>query len=142
MVFKGGLIEAAKLLAGLETKNRERVIELIAKQDPEIAKKLQQSMVTIEDLQYLTVSMLQELLKKVQLNDLGAALRIGSPELVDSIISRVSRSIKEEILETLKGPPISVDKVLESVDKIMAIVQQGVERGEFVIDKDAAQKLV
>ncbi len=130
--FKGGLKEAAKLLQGLTGKQRERVLSEIRAQDPVMAERIQREMVQFEDLKYLSVKMLQDLLKEISLKTLGKALRIGSPELRDSILNRVSASMKREIEEILKGPPMPVDLVEEARTQIMAIVLKKVEKGELV----------
>ena len=130
--FKGGLKEAAKLLQGLTGKQRERVLNEIRSQDPVMAERIQREMVQFEDLKFLSVKMLQDLLKEISLKTLGRALRIGSPELRGSILSRVSVSMKREIEEILKGPPLSVDLVEEARAQIMAVVLKKVEKGELV----------
>lgn len=132
-IFKGGLKEAAKLLQGLSGQQRERVLNEIRAQDPVMAEKIQREMVQFEDLQYLSIKMLQELLKEISLKTLGKALRIGSLELRNSILSRVSASMKREIEEVLLGPPMPVDLVEEARTQIMAVVLKKVEKGELVL---------
>ena len=56
----GGVKEAAAMLAGLDSQGRERVLDLIAKENPEVAEALRKNMVSFEDLQFLTVKMLSE----------------------------------------------------------------------------------
>ena len=97
-------------------------MEIIAKQDPDMAELLQKNMVLMEDLVLLTVKMIQELLREIKLSDLGLALRIASPELKEHFLNNVSKSMKEEILDVLNGPPQPVSKVQDAAEKILLFV--------------------
>ena len=141
MAFKGGVEEAAKMLAGLDREGRENVLGIIAEKDPEMAETLRKNMVTLEDLRYLTVKMLQELLRDIKIGDLALALRISSTELKQHILQNVSSSIRQDIEEVLLGPPQSVSNVNEAADRVLDIVLKKVDKGELVLNKDS-EKLV
>jgi flagellar motor switch protein FliG len=141
MAFKGGIEEAAKMLAGLDRQGRENVLKIIAEKDPQMAETLKKNMVTIEDLQFLTVKMLQELLREIDVNDLALAMRISSDKLKTHILQNVSSSLRKDIEDVLLGPPQSVSKVDEAHDKIMNIVLHKMEKGELVFNKEG-EKLV
>lgn len=136
MPFKGGLEAAAKMLAGLDAKAQQRILEDIAQKNPEMAAALRESMVTFDDLQYLSVKMLQELLREIKIKDLALGLRIGSPELKQKILSNISGGLRSEIEEVLLGPPKPVDQVQEAVTRVMEVVRTKVEKGELVFRKD------
>ena len=136
MAFKGGIEEAAKMLAGLDREGRENVLNIIAKKDPTMAENLRKNMVTLEDLKYLTVKMLQELLRDIEIGDLALALRISSDELKAHILQNVSSSLRKDIEDVLLGPPQSVSNVNEAADKVLEIVLKKIDKGELVINKD------
>lgn len=142
MSKKGGVVEAAQLLAGLDNQGRERVLELIEKQNPEMAKTLRDNLITFEDLKYLTPKMLQELLREISLDDLGLALRTSSQELKDFIFNNVSSSLKQDISDNLFGPPQKVTTIEAAIDKILRVVRTKVENGSLVIDKYGHNKYV
>lgn len=142
MSKKGGVIEAAQMLSGLDTQGRERVLKLIEKQNPSIAKELRDSLITFEDLIYLTPKMLQELLREIGLDELGLALRTSSEELKDFIFSNVSSTMKQDIIEVLFGPPQKVSNVEAAIDSIMCVVRGKVDNGSLVIDKFGHDKYV
>jgi len=139
---KDGIKEAAKLLSGLDYQSRANVLEIMAKHDPVLTEKLRNNLVALDDLCYLTEKMLQELLREIDLKDLGLALRIAGPKLCDHILSIVSRSIKSELNEVLRGDPQPVSQVNEAADRILAIVKRKVEKGELILDKDGSEKYV
>ena len=139
---KGGIEEAAKMLAGLDLKSRENVLSIISKQNPKMAELLKRNMVTFEDLKFMTVKMLQEFLREIDLNDLGMALRIGTKELRDFFLDNVSKSMASELLYLLNGPPQPVSKVEEKVEGIMEIVRKKIDKGEIILDKEGSEQYV
>ena len=142
MIKLGGVEEAAKMLAGLGPKERERLLELIAKQDPNMAETLRQQMVTMEDLRFLTVKMIQDLLTKIDINQLGKALRLASDELRSHMLSNVSQGIREDIEVVLLGPPIQVSDAEAATDAIMEVVLKMVESGELVLNQAGSEEYV
>ncbi len=137
MLFKGGVKEAAKMLSALSTSERERILGDIAKKDPQMAELLKQSLVVFEDLVFITTKMLVELLREIEIRDLALGLRVASKELRVHILESVSRSIREEIEETLNGKPRPVSEVEESVEKVMQVVRRKVERGELILSNSS-----
>ncbi len=142
MKFQGGLKEAAKMLAGLSKAARDKVLETIAKKDPQMAQKLSKSMYVFEDLQYLTPGMVVDLLKAIGPKDIGLALRIASDPLKNVILSNAPRMLRQEIEEVLMGPPQLASKVEEAQEKIMEIVRKKIDKGEIILNKDSSDKLV
>ncbi|MCO4794391.1 MAG: hypothetical protein KC493_11795 [Bacteriovoracaceae bacterium] len=139
MPFKGGIKAAAEMLSGLDREGQERILLDIAKKDPKMAEELRKTMVTFEDLKYLTVKMISELLREIDVDDLARGLRTASQEMKSHILSNVSSSIQKDIESILLGPPLSVNKVNESVEKVMEVVRKKLEKGELVINKDGEQ---
>ena len=142
MKFQGGVKEAAKMLAGLSKSAREKVLELISKNDPKMAETLHKSMYTFDDLQYLTPMMLIELLRSVKMADMGLALRISTPALKDHIMKNTPRGMRQEIEEILVGPPQLASKVEEAQERIMIVVREKIDKGQLIINKDSSETYV
>ena len=53
-----GFQQAIEMLQGLDLAAQQSLIAEIARKDPEMAIKLKQGLVTFDDLQYITVSMM------------------------------------------------------------------------------------
>lgn len=139
MPFKGGVKEAAKMLSALSTSERNRILTDIAKKDPNRAELLKREMVTLEDLKFITVKMLVELLREIDIQDLALALRLGSDELKSHITSNVTSTMKEEIESVLNKGPRPVSEVEECVEKVMQTVRLKVEKGELVLSHDGEE---
>ncbi len=136
MPHKGGVKEAAKLLSGLDHDNRLKVLEIIAKQDPQMAELLRKNLIVLEDLLLLTPRMVLELTQEVGAKDMGLALRISTPKLKSHILSNLPKLLRAEIEEILLGPPQAVNKVQESTERVLQIVRIKIERGELILNKN------
>lgn len=134
MKFKGGVEEAAKMLMGLGPAAANKLLEEIRKKDPEMALKLEESLVRMEDLQYLTPSMLVGLLRDIPLETFGLALRTVDQEIVTKLLGMVSTGIKLDIEDGLKGPPRRVSEVVEAQSKVLQVVREKIDKGHIVID--------
>jgi flagellar motor switch protein FliG len=137
-----GLKMAVEMLQGLDLAAQQAVIADIARRDPEMAIKLKKNLVTFDDLQYLTVSMMKRLLQDIELDDLGLALRGASPDLAKHLLDMFSTNMKRDIEDILKGKPRALSDVLEAQTKIMDVVLKLVEKGELVLSKDKSERMV
>lgn len=135
--FQGGIKGAAEMLAGLDLKSRQRVLEEIRSKDPNMAELLEKNMITFEDLVYLTPKMMVELLREIDLQKLALGLRLGSEKLKSHFLNNVSKGAREDIEDILMGPPQSVQKVEEAVEEVMEVVRAKVDRGELVLRDDS-----
>lgn len=134
MKFKGGVEEAARMLMGLGPSAAKKLLEEIRAKDPEMAQKLEESMVRMEDLQYLTPSMLVGLLRDIPLDTFGLALRTVDQEIVKKLLDMVSTGIKLDIEDGLKGPPRRVSEVESAQQKVLKVVREKIDKGHIVLD--------
>tara|TARA_R110000868_G_scaffold204946_3_gene453187 strand:- start:53729 stop:54157 length:429 start_codon:yes stop_codon:yes gene_type:complete len=133
--FKGGVEAAAKMLAGLDPKDRERVLADIIKRDPSMAEALKEAMVTFEDLIHISVKQLQELLREIKVADLALGLRVASKELRAHFYGTLPKSMRQEIDEVLLGPVRPLEKVLEAQEAVMSVVRSKIDKGEIVLSR-------
>lgn len=136
MSFKGGVKEAAKMLMGLGPKAQKALLEDIRKRDPKMAALLDENLVSMEDLIYLTPSMLVGLLRDVNLETFGLALRTVDKTVSDKLLKMVSTGIRVEIEDGLKGAPKRVSEVEAAQAEVMDIVRKKIEMGQIVLNPD------
>lgn len=141
MSFKGGVKEAAKMLQALGPQKAKELLEQIRLKDPKMAQNLEQNLISMEDLQYLTASMLVGLLRDVPLEVFGLALRTVDKEIVDKILSQVSTGIRLDIEDGLKGAPRKVSDVTNAQLEVLKVVKKKVDQGHIVVNPDG-DKLV
>ncbi|MFP5386321.1 MAG: FliG C-terminal domain-containing protein [Bacteriovoracia bacterium] len=137
-----GFKQAIEMLQGLDLAAQQSLIAEIARKDPEMAIKLKQSLVTFDDLQYLTVSMMKRLLQDIDLEVLGLALRGANKETADHLLNMFSTNMKRDVEDILKGKPRPLSEVLEAQKKIMDVVLRLRDRGEIILSKDKSERLV
>ncbi len=137
-----GFKQAVEMLQGLDLASQESLIAEIARRDPEMAVRLKQHVVTFDDLQYITVSMMKRLLQDIDLQVLGLALRGANRQTVDHLLSMFSTNMRRDIEEILKGKLRSLSEVLEAQRKIMEVVLKLRDKGEIVLSKEKSERLV
>lgn len=133
-MFKGGVKEAAKLLMAMGPAAQKKLLEEIRNKDPQMAAKLEANLISIEDLQYLTSSMLVGLLRDVDLEDFGLALRGVDKEISEKILSQVSTGIRLDIEDGLKGPLRRVSEVEAAQAKVLKVLKNKIDMGHIVIN--------
>ena len=137
-----GLKQAVEMLQGLDLAAQQSLIAEIARKDPEMAIKLKQNLVTFDDLQYLTVSMMKRLLQEIDLDVLGLALRGANKDLSEHLLNMFSINMRRDVEDILKGKPRPLSEVLEAQKKIMDVVHRLREKGEIILSKDKSEKFV
>lgn len=137
-----GFKQAIEMLQGLDLAQQQSLLADIARKDPEMAIKLKSSLVTFDDLQYLTVSMMKRLLQDIELDDLGLALRGADKAVTDHLLNMFSKNMKADIEDILKGKPRALSDVMEAQRKIMDVVHKLREKGEIVLSKDKSERYV
>lgn len=133
-MFRGGVKEAAKLLIGLGQTAQKKILAQIKAKDPVMAKKLEANLVSMEDLRYLTPSMLVGLLRDVSLEEFGLALRTVDSDTVSKIMGMVSTGIRLDIEDGLKGKPRKVSDVEQAQENILKILKEKIDKGHIVIN--------
>lgn len=137
-----GFKQAIEMLQGLNLEEQQTLIAEIARKDPEMAIKLKSSLVTFDDLQYLTIAMMKRLLQDIELDDLGLALRGANKEVTEHLLNMFSTNMKRDVEDILKGKPRALSEVMEAQKKIMAVVHRLREKGEIVLSKDKSERYV
>ena len=137
-----GFKQAIEMLQGLDLAQQQSLLADIARKDPEMAIRLKQSLVTFDDLQYLTVTMMKRLLQDIELDDLGLALRGASKEVSDHLLNMFSTNMKRDVEDILKGKPRPLSEVMDAQRKIMDVVHRLREKGEIILSKDKSERMV
>lgn len=137
-----GIKQAIEMLQGLDLSAQQTLLADIARRDPEMAIKLKQNLVTFDDLQYMTTSMMKRLLQDIDLNTLGLALRGANKDLTNHLMNMFSTGMKRDIDDILKGKPRALSDVLEAQKKIMDVVLKLIEKGEIILSKDKSERYV
>jgi flagellar motor switch protein FliG len=127
--FKAGPDEAAKMLASLPPEDQGRILEQLQSLDPKLAQYIKENLVQFEDLKYLTISMLQDFFKLVPLSKLALALRGASQELRDFFLKSCTKTMAQDLMDELNGPPRPIEEVHNAQASILKIASEKQEQG-------------
>jgi len=86
--------------------------------------------------------MMKRLLRDIDLNVLGLALRGANKETVSHLLEMFSTNMKRDIEDILKGKPRPLTEVMEAQKKIMDVVHKLRDQGEIILSKDKSEKYV
>ena len=139
---KPGFRNASEILVKMSLDERKRILDSIAKVQPELAEALSKSFYQIDDLQYITPKMLVELLGDIDISIFSLALRGAKKETTEFLLSSVSSRIRDEIKDVLMGPPQLANHVTDAMDKVMEIVVDKIEKGQIVLSKDSSEIII
>lgn len=103
---------------------------------------IKKEMIVLDDLQFITQKMLQELLREIDINDLALCMRIANNTTQKFILTNVSSGIKSDILDSMKSGPISMDKIESAQNKVMKVVRKKFDKGELIFNKSGQEKFV
>lgn len=131
-----GFDEALKLLGALKHQEKVRLIEDMRKKDPKLASELEARLVKLEDIQYLSSSMLLSFLRDVDLEKLGLALRLVPEEVANKLLATVSTGIRLDIEDGLKKKLCQISEVENAYSEILTVFTEKIDQGIIKIDKD------
>ncbi len=134
-----GFDEALALLQSLSSGEQKKILEGIKVHQPDLATRLENSLITLEDLRFLTPHQLAEFIRDIDLAELGYALRSASEELKAHLFQLMTTNLQKEVEETLIGAPVALSKVDECRNRIMDIVRYKVDKGLLVLDSSSGK---
>ena len=116
----------AKILNCLAPDHRERLMKSIETVSPEMAQKIEENLLTFEDIAELTPQSVQTLLKTLDAKDLTLSLSVASPKVKETVLSNLSQKRKEMLLSDLEevkaSPRVDIEeaqkRVLKTLDNL------------------------
>lgn len=134
-----GVNIAAEMLSALDTQSQKRVIDLMAKKDPQLTDLIKQNMVRIDDLTSMTSSMIQGLFKNIKLEKFAVALKLAENETQNFFYQNVSRSMKEELVEIIEQKKMKKSDVEQIHSEVMEVILKMVNEGQIVLGKSGEE---
>ena len=134
--------EALAILRAMGESEQRKILDTIAKKDPKLAEFLEQNLVRFDDLIYLTPKMIGDLLRDVNSEELGLALRGSDKKLLTHFVDNVSKNMALDIVDGYGTKPRPISEVNEARAKIMKIVREKIEKGQIVINPAGTDEYV
>ncbi|MEG0201042.1 MAG: flagellar motor switch protein FliG, partial [Comamonas sp.] len=130
----GGVKTAAEMLNQLGGNSDVAVLDSIRNYDPELAQKIMDRMFVFDDLVKLDDRSIQMVLREVVMETLIVALKGGSMEVRDKVLTNMSMRASESLREDLESRgPMRLSEVEAQQKEILKIVRRLVEEGQVTL---------
>jgi flagellar motor switch protein FliG len=102
----GGVKTAADLINAMDKNQGKSLLGALEERNPELSQAIRQKMFTFEDLANLDTTILQRILREVDLRELALALKSASEKLKTKLLSCITKRAAESVQEemTFMGP--------------------------------------
>jgi flagellar motor switch protein FliG len=134
----GGVGMAAKILNRIDTERVEAILKQISAVDPELAQRIENSMLVFEDLMRLDERNFQMLLRSVDQKLLASALKGAEPKLLEKVMRNLSQRTADMLREEISSRgPMRVTEIDAAKREIVAIAQRLEREGAITLPTDS-----
>lgn len=133
MPITGGPKEAARMILEMGAEGK-KLLETIRKSDPKMAELIESHLINLEDIQYISSSQLVGLLRDLNLETFGVALRSLDPMIRDKVLAKVSTGIKLDIEDGLNSGLKPVEELEKAQDEVLKVLKEKIDAGLIIID--------
>ena len=128
----GGPEAVVNVLHQVDRATEDSILESIAEEDPDLAEKIRNMMFVFEDLAKLDDRAIREMLKEVEVKELGLALKGASEAIRQKIFGNMSKRAREGIVEDMQYMgPVRLADVEAAQTTILAVLRRLEEEGSI-----------
>jgi len=139
----GGIDSIVEVLNNVDRGTEKIIIEALEEDDPELAEEIKKRMFVFEDIVLLDDRSIQKVLREVDQNDLGKALKGVDTEVQEKIFKNMSKRAASLLKEDMDFMgPLRLRDVEESQQKVVNIIRKLEESGEIVVARGGEEELV
>ena len=139
----GGVDAIVEILNFVDRGTEKHIMENLEIEEPELAEEIKRKMFVFEDILSLDDKTIQRVLRDVDNNDLGVALKAAAEEVQNVIFNNLSSRLATMIKEDMDFMgPVRMKDVEEAQQKIVAIIRRLEESGEIVISKGGEDEII
>mgnify|MGYP005847679227 FL=1 len=130
----GGVPTVAEMLNLADRATEKTIMEGLESEDPDLVEQIRRLMFVFEDIMLVNDKGIQNVLKEVDNEELGIALRTASDDLKEKIFGNMSERAASLIREDMEFMgPVKVSDVESAQQRIVDIVRRLEEAGEVMI---------
>jgi flagellar motor switch protein FliG len=139
----GGVARLAEILNTIDSGTAEQIIDEIEEEDPELADEIKQMMFVFEDIVLVDDKGLQKVLRSVESQELGIALKASTEEVKAKIFKNMSERAAEILKEEMEvSGAVRMKDVTDAQQKITRIVQEMERKGELIISGRGGEEFI
>ena len=132
----GGVDAIVDILNTVDRGTEKHIMESLEIEQPELADEIRKKMFVFEDILLLDDRAIQRVLRDVDNNDLGIALKGANEEVQNVIFKNLSKRLSAMIKEDMEFMgPVRMKDVEEAQQKIVGIIRKLEDSAEIVISR-------
>lgn len=139
----GGVDAIVSILNTVDRATEKHIMESLEIEEPELADEIRKKMFVFEDILLLDDRAIQRVLRDVDNNDLGIALKAANEEVQNVIFKNMSKRLAAMIKEDMEFMgPVRMKDVEEAQQKIVGIIRKLEDSAEIVISRGGGDEIV
>lgn len=139
----GGVDAIVDILNTVDRGTEKHIMESLEIEQPELADEIRKKMFVFEDILLLDDRAIQRVLRDVDNNDLGIALKGAKEEVQNVIFKNLSKRLSAMIKEDMEFMgPVRMKDVEEAQQKIVGIIRKLEDSAEIVISRGGGDEII
>ncbi len=139
----GGVDSVVEILNSVDRGTEKHIMESLEIEEPELADEIRKKMFVFEDILLLDDRSIQRVLRDVDNNDLGIALKAANEQVQNAVFNNLSKRLATMIKEDMEFMgPVRMKDVEEAQQKIVNIIRKLEDPGEIVISRGGGDEIV
>ena len=139
----GGGDAIVDILNTVDRGTEKHIMESLEIEQPELADEIRKKMFVFEDILLLDDRAIQRVLRDVDNNDLGIALKGANEEVQNVIFKNLSKRLSAMIKEDMEFMgPVRMKDVEEAQQKIVGIIRKLEDSAEIVISRGGGDEII
>ena len=139
----GGVDAIVEILNTVDRGTEKHIMESLEIEEPELADEIRKKMFVFEDILLLDDRAIQRVLRDVDNNDLGIALKGANEEVQNVIFKNLSKRLSAMIKEDMEYMgPVRMKDVEEAQQKIVGVIRKLEDAAEIVISRGGGDEIV
>ena len=139
----GGVDAIVEILNFVDRGTEKHIMENLEIEEPELAEEIKRKMFVFEDILSLDDKTIQRVLRDVDNNDLGVALKAATEEVQNVIFNNLSSRLATMIKEDMDFMgPVRMKDVEEAQQKIVNIIRKLEDSGEIIVARGGGDEIV
>jgi flagellar motor switch protein FliG len=139
----GGVDAVVEILNAVDRGTEKHITATLEIEAPELADEIRKKMFVFEDILQLDDRAIQRVLRDVDNNDLGIALKAANEQVQAAIFNNLSKRLGVMIKEDMEFMgPVRMKDVEEAQQKIVNVIRKLEDAGEIVIARGGGDEIV
>jgi len=139
----GGVDAIVEILNSVDRTTEKHIMETLEIEDTDLADEIRKKMFVFEDILALDDRSVQRILREVDNNELGIALKGSGEEVQNLIFNNLSKRLATMIKEEMEFMgPLRLKDVEEAQQKIVGIIRKLEDAGEIVISRGGGDEII